>query len=324
VDIYKRCSTGTDEEKYQDVPDFPLYIDIELTNICNFKCLFCPTGVGATTRPRGQMDEIVFSKIVSEIEQYKTPIRFIRWGEPLLHPQVFDFIKILNSKKILCHINTNGLRLDEKLMKKLVELPLDSIKFSFQGVDQKSYTEMRNIDFFNELLNKIKRLSELRGNAEKPYIQVSTTITYETTDMIHNFVEQVKNYVDYLNIGFTKLTYIDDDKIMLRPEEKNRLLMLREHERISKKIRECPEIFHKMSIDWDGMVTACCGDYDRFMNIGNICNSTLQEIWKSKKLDTFRKMIINNEHDRMPLCKTCYETIPLRHGERERERERER
>jgi len=35
--------------------DFPICIDIELTNNCNLHCLFCPTGTGVSNRNKGFM-----------------------------------------------------------------------------------------------------------------------------------------------------------------------------------------------------------------------------------------------------------------------------
>ena len=84
--IYAECNEGNSRQKIDNLPIFPRCLDIELTNLCNFKCLMCPTGTGAHQRKKGLMSDAVFDKIIDEIKKYKTPLRFIRWGEPTLHP----------------------------------------------------------------------------------------------------------------------------------------------------------------------------------------------------------------------------------------------
>ncbi|NPV27614.1 MAG: radical SAM protein [Firmicutes bacterium] len=99
---------------YKDnLPSFPFLIDIELTNICNLRCIFC--GQQAMTRPKGYMEWGLFKKIVDECSSlYETPIRMIRWGEPFLHPGIIDFCRYVKEKGLLLHITTNGLALNKR------------------------------------------------------------------------------------------------------------------------------------------------------------------------------------------------------------------
>ena len=54
---------------------------------------------------------------------------------------------------------------------------------------------------------------------------------------------------------------------------------------------ECPEVFNKLSINWDGTLTACCTDSDNKMLLGNIKESSVTEIWKSDKLDEYHTAV---------------------------------
>jgi MoaA/NifB/PqqE/SkfB family radical SAM enzyme len=58
--------------------NFPVCIDVELTNNCNLHCLFCPTGTGVSIRNRGFMTDEVFQKIISDIKGEKIGLRFSR------------------------------------------------------------------------------------------------------------------------------------------------------------------------------------------------------------------------------------------------------
>lgn len=310
--IYAECNRGNSRQKQDNLPLFPRYLDIELTNLCNFKCLMCPTGTGAHQRKKGLMSEVVFYKIVDEIKKYKTPLRFIRWGEPTLHPNLIKYLRVAKENGSLIHINTNGKLLDETIMRQLIDIPLDSIKFSFQGVDRKSYREMRNMDYFDKLLAKVKMLYELRRGKAYPFIHISTTITYESKDQVKAFKDRVAKFTDLVTVGRTKLEHIDPNMTKLSDQEKETLMLLKQQESIVKKHTECPEVFDKLSIDCDGSVTACCGDYDNKMVVGNILENSLEELWVSDKMNFYRQMLAAMLHDELDLCRTCYDAMSLR------------
>ena len=311
--IYEQCNNGNAFEKIENLSEFPYIIDLELTNTCNFKCLFCPTGTRSIEREQGLMNDKTFYKIIDEIKEYDTAIRFIRWGEPVIHPKLIEYIKYI--KKVsnsLVHINTNGSLLDDKIIDEFINIPLDSIKFSFQGIDKKSYREMRNINFYDELLNKVEKLYNKRNDRNKPYIHVSTTITYETHEQVEKFKNELKKYTDLVTVGRTIMEYINVDKIQLSEDEKNTLIKLKEQESVIKTHPIiCPEVYHKLSINWDGTVTACCGDYDGKMIVGNINNQSLKEIWSSSEMDYYRKRLAENKFDDFELCSKCYDYLEL-------------
>jgi Predicted Fe-S oxidoreductases len=310
--VYESCNSGEPIDKYNSLPRFPRYIDIELTNYCNYRCLMCPVGTGQIKREQGFMSDETYSKILNEIREYKTPIRFIRWGEPTLHKSFIEYIKKAKKLGIMCHFNTNGTILTEEDMKQLVEIELESVKFSFQGVDEKSYSEMRNSDQFDKLLNNIKMFNKIRGDKNYPYIHVASTITYENKNQVEIFKRCMKNYCDLVTIGRTILEHINIGEVNLNENEKNTLAGLKLKESAIKKHPNCcPEVFDKLSINWNGDVTACCGDYDNKMLVGNINENSLLEIWNSSKMDNFRKILSEKQYDKLELCKSCYDYMEL-------------
>jgi len=304
--IYDICDSGDSKDKYEHLPDFPRYIDIELTNYCNYKCLMCPVGTGTMKRVQGFMSKEVYDKLLNEIKDYKTSLRFIRWED------FIEYIKKAKNLGIMCHLNTNGSLLTEDDLKSLVEIGLDSIKFSFQGIDEKSYSEMRNKNCFNDLINKIKRLYEIRGNNIYPYIHIATTVTYENKENVYKFKKYTSQFADLVTIGRTKLEHIDIEKSKLSKEEKEMFKYLKEQESLVKQhFKCCPEVFDKLSINWDGTVTACCGDYDNKMLIGDLKENSLKEIWNSEKADYYRKLLSQKKYDEIGLCRYCYDYMEL-------------
>lgn len=93
----------------------PVYIDVELTNLCNFNCRFYPAATKAMQRMRGYMPDNVAEAIAENVSKYHIGgVRFIRWGEPTLHPKYLDIIELIRKSGALVHINTNGSLLDDK------------------------------------------------------------------------------------------------------------------------------------------------------------------------------------------------------------------
>jgi len=310
--IYEICNSSDPVEKLSNLPPFPRYLDIELTNVCNFHCLMCPVGTGSMRRHRGMMHENLFRKIIDEIAVYTTPLRFIRWGEPTLHPEFKNFLRYAKSKNISCHLNTNGSRLDETMIRDFISLPLDSIKFSFQGIDRESYAEMRNTDFFDTLVDKIKLLHMMRAESPFPYIHVATTTTYETEGQIQDFIHMIQKHADLVTVGRTQLDKFDISSVKLNHKDRERLIYLKTQETLHKeRFRICPEVFDKLSINWDGTVSACCLDYNNEMVVGNLSNNTLKEIWHSSRMGNYRKLLAQRRYEAIELCSHCYDNMGL-------------
>lgn len=96
VEIYKQCNSSSNSEKYNTLSKrenaVPLYLDIELTNCCNIQCNMCPVGTGIMQRKKGFMSEEIFEKVLENINRYHIRgVRFIRWGEPVLHPNFLEW-----------------------------------------------------------------------------------------------------------------------------------------------------------------------------------------------------------------------------------------
>lgn len=282
---------------------FPFIVDVELTNHCNLDCLFCMQQV--MKRPKGFMKEEIFKKIVDECSDFGTPIRLIRFGESTLHPKIIDFCKYAKSKGILLHITSNGF-IKESDMQSLIDIGVDSLVFSFQGVTKKEYEIMRNNNRYDELNTNILKIVELRGKNDKPFIHVSSTVTDETKEEINIFVNYWNQIVDFVGIGKTDLSNANSP-LVKNPNIIKKLKSIKKKDK--RKRQSCTEVYQKLSVDWDGKVTCCCGDYDNFLTVGNIPKTTLYDIWNNSwELKTFRKLLDNNMFNALTLCSSCYHT----------------
>jgi len=286
-----------------DLAKFPYILDIEITNYCNLDCIMC--GRQIMERAVGFMDFELFKQVIDEAStEGALGIRLIRYGEPYAHTKVFDMIKYAKSKGLVVHTTTNGLLLDEEKIRKILDSGLDSIIFSFQGTTKEEYEKMRNNNKYDLLVKNIQTLAEERKkrNLDKPHIQVNTTVLDETEEQIKEFEDRWKNIADYVDHWKTSL---------LRIAHVKRVRPLLERQRIGKVIKKhaenwkCPEVMTKLSINWDGKVTACCEDFDEKLIIGKFPEKSLKELWTSENEQRIREILENKDYSKLNFCKTC-------------------
>lgn len=304
---YDQCNIQDARGKYDALPPLPRYIDVELTNHCNYSCFFCPTGTGQQRRETGFMSEETFARLLDQAGQHGVPLRFIRWGEPTLHPRWLEYLGRAKDAGLTIHLTTNGSRLDEDAIRALIAMPLDSIKFSFQGVDAATYREMRARDSFDELLDTVARMHGLRADAARPFMHISTTITYEGAEAVAAFERRVEPITDSHHVGRTLLEHIDPDKVRLGAEARAELERLKAAETLVKVHPVCHQVFDVLSVNWNGTASACCRDYDDLMLVGDLMQEDLEAIWTGRRLTAYRDILVEMGHDKLPLCRSCYD-----------------
>ena len=115
-------------------------VHIELTNICDFNCLFCPKSL--MKRPPGSMDPDLAKRIINEIAENGIceKITFHVMGEPTLHPRFFDILSHALNRGMKIGLTTNGAGLGGEVGKRLLEYNLHQIDISLQTPDARSFT----------------------------------------------------------------------------------------------------------------------------------------------------------------------------------------
>ena len=79
-------------------------IYLEISNVCNLKCAFCP----GTKRKSHIMTEEEFSSLLPKIRPYSDYLYFHLMGEPLLHPHLERFLELAGDAGFKVILTTNG------------------------------------------------------------------------------------------------------------------------------------------------------------------------------------------------------------------------
>ena len=77
----------------------------------------------------------------------------------------------------------------------------------------------------------------------------------------------------------------------------------------------CPQVFDVISIRWNGDITACCGDIQGEMTLGNIMSDSIADCWVCKKEQEFRRLLAEGRYEDISACKDCYDVYGWTYGE---------
>jgi len=142
-----------------------LRFDVELTNACNARCVYCPHP--RMPRPIGYMSWATWERVV---EQAKAAdilrLSVAGFGEPTLHPHIIDFLKWARAQlpDKWIQLETNASRLWCMDLDALAETRLTDIVISFNGYSPESYEHFMRGLSFEETLRGMTLLTErLRG-----------------------------------------------------------------------------------------------------------------------------------------------------------------
>jgi MoaA/NifB/PqqE/SkfB family radical SAM enzyme len=114
-------------------------VHIELTNICEFNCVFCPKVV--MDRPPGYMDAGLAKRVLTELKDNGIceKVTFHVMGEPTLHKDFFGILAHARNEGLNVGLTTNGAGLRGETGKRLLEFGLHQVDISLQTPDASSF-----------------------------------------------------------------------------------------------------------------------------------------------------------------------------------------
>ncbi len=142
---------------------------IEITQKCNLNCIYCYSKIVSVKEGIYGLDIDSFN--INRTNNFKEnnnkpnnynkknplAITISQYGEPLLYPEkVKKSIKYVKSLNLRCDLQTNGVLLNENLIKDFKDLGLDIIMISLSAFSQKTYKTLTNTDYFYKVLENIK------------------------------------------------------------------------------------------------------------------------------------------------------------------------
>jgi MoaA/NifB/PqqE/SkfB family radical SAM enzyme len=172
----------------------PVVFTISITNKCNLRCPMCSRTINGVENKH--MDRELFVQ-ASKYFNNKT-INIVGNGEPFLHPNLFEFIGICQSRKAKMHIVTNATLLSKDLVKDLLKFPtVHELAISIDGT-RDTYNKIRIGGDFDTTINNLKELSQARIHG--PRLIVNFVSMQSNIQDLPELIEIVGNYVDAIRV----------------------------------------------------------------------------------------------------------------------------
>lgn len=277
----------------EKIDNFPPYLQIEPSSICNYRCVFCyQTDLNffkKTTPGMGQMTLELFQKIVDEAFENIEFLSLASRGEPLLAKEIEGMLLYAKGKFLNLKVNTNASLLTESKVHALLAGGVKTVVFSADAAEEPLYSQLRVNGNLNKVLKNIEMFQSIRQKeyADLPVItRVSGVKVTEKQDIDSmervwgSLVDQVAfvNYNPWENIYEAKS---------------------------NGQTRACSDLFRRMFIWQDGLTNPCDSDYKSDLQVGKFPDFNISELWRMEKYENLRAAHKSGNRQLVHPCKGC-------------------
>ncbi len=289
---------------------YPIAISIEPTTACNLECPACPSGLKEFTRPTGNMKDETFEKIIMPLKKYLFYVNFYFQGEPLIHPKIFEWIKIASQNKIYSFISTNAHFLSIESCEKIVHSGLNKMVISLDGMTQRVYEQYRMNGDISKVFEGINNLLEVKKKyaSFKPLIILQWIVFEHNIHELPLFIDYCRQNKLYYQIKTAQVYSLEQlNRLVPKDEKYSRYLLNEQTLKVKGNIgNHCWRMWASCVFTQDGMVVPCCFDKDAKYELGSIKDKNFEQIWFSDKYNAFRKKILINRRS-IDICNNCSE-----------------
>jgi radical SAM protein with 4Fe4S-binding SPASM domain len=273
-------ATGRDR-----APRLPEIVQIESTNICNAKCVFCPRD--EMQRRQGIMTVELFKKIVDECADLGiTHIRMHNYGEAFMDRRLVEKVRYAKQKGIReVGMISNGSLITEPVARGMIEAGLDAINISVDASGKEVFEATRLGLKYDKVIANIERLLRIRTESGKrrPKLILSFVRQNNSADEAA-FIEHWRTIADKIHV-----TDLHNWAGTLNTE--------------SDVNYPCYRPWLTFTVLWDGRVSLCCADFDGKTILGNLNSQTIAEIWNAEPYRNVRREHL--ESGGPDVCRAC-------------------
>jgi radical SAM protein with 4Fe4S-binding SPASM domain len=275
------------------IDSYPPYLQIEPASVCNYRCVFCyQTDKSFSTKSSGHMGYMSFDLFKKVVDQAEKNIHFLSLasrGEPMLCPEIDKMLDYTKNKFINLKLNTNASLLNEKNINMILSSGVKTVVFSVDAADKVLYEKLRVNGKFEKVIKNIKLFNDIKKN-DFPNSRLITRVSgvkfqedqkiQDMDDFWGELVDHVAfvNYIPWENVYDSKRTNIDE---------------------------ACTDLWRRMFVWWDGTINPCDVDYKSLLNVGNIKNDTIKNIWNGEKYQKLRNHHLSHNRKNISPCFNC-------------------
>ncbi|MBI5142597.1 MAG: radical SAM protein [Nitrospirae bacterium] len=154
---------------------YPVVGYIEPTTNCNLRCPSCPTGLRAPIRERAFIPLDGFRRLMDVWGDYMHILYMYNKGEPLLHPDFPEMVRMAASREIVVHASSNlNVRMTDETADEIVSGGLALLKIGIDGITQETYGRYRRGGNLELALANVGKLAAAKRKlgAKTPLLKV--------------------------------------------------------------------------------------------------------------------------------------------------------
>ncbi len=282
--------------KRERVPALPVEYIVETTAKCNLYCPMCPRETHK--QPKEDMTDEIFERLVNGAAQTGEHMMLIGLGEPLMDRKIFDRIEYCERHGVSTLLSTNGTLLDEKACEQLLNSSTAHITLSFDGSSKETFEYYRKGARFDKVRDNFVRFAQMKHDRRS-----KMQIVVQMVRMPGN-AHEVDDFRKFWSAipGVDQVRVKDDETNLVQPDGN----------RTGDAARPCHYLWRgAMYVKHDGRVFPCCQSYNYDgAPVGNLTESTLQEIFNSDEMRRLRRLHATGRGAEVDMCARCCTAVP--------------
>lgn len=170
-------------------------IQIEITSRCQMQCIFCPRQALKDQQAHSDLAwELYRDAIAPELHHFEL-VYLQGWGEPMLHPHLWDMLELARQAGCRIGFTTNGARLTPDHSTRLLETGVDILCISLAGASRETHERLRVDSRFEHLVTNIQTLTRLKAQrkGDHPWLELHFLMTRANIHELPTFVELAAN-----------------------------------------------------------------------------------------------------------------------------------
>ncbi|MDI6784542.1 MAG: radical SAM protein, partial [bacterium] len=327
----RNCRLNQQESRAQKtrVRSYPIRGYLETTNRCNLRCQMC--GQSLFEGDRTDLSDEIIQKL-RPLFPYFNELSIFGFGEALVDKRFFNILAMIPDY-VSTRLVTNGVLLDEKVARGLIQHQLKQLYISIEATNEDTYAFVRGGRFFNKVIGNIDRLMQMKKkeNVQFPEIAFAFTFMKRTAGEFIEFMELAARLGIKIITGDYLIVYRPElieeslffeqeyaDSIFEQAKEKAKSLGI--ELRIPLSFAEATKPTQSGQTDWricyepwefiyfrsDGFVSPCCAND---VKLGDLRAAPFSEVWNSQTYQEFRRTL--NTTRPHPHCQSCINTGKL-------------
>jgi radical SAM protein with 4Fe4S-binding SPASM domain len=277
-----------------ELDDYPPYLQIEPTSICNYRCGFCYQSNEAFSRKEsGHMGVMALDTYRSVVDQIEGHVQFVSLasrGEPLICKELPAMLEYSRDKFLNLKVNTNASLLTEKLCHVLLSGAVRTLVFSADAAEEPLYSQLRVNGSLERVLRNIEMFQKIR---ERDYseVRILTRVSGVMVDESKQDMDSMQKLWSGLVDQVSFVAYNPWENIyVVEPNEMD---------------TPCSDLWRRLFVWYDGTVNPCDTDYQSALKVGMIGSASIADLWRGEEYSRLRTAHSNSQRRELEPCRRC-------------------